>query len=183
MAFLGLQVPHETARLLSGIDVPGDREPTSHFHVTMFFFGDDLDIDHLAGIIRAAFGVTTQTRPFTVGTSSITSFPSEGSKPIICRVESDELHALRERIRKVFDEEGVEYNQRHPEFKPHVTLAYDDSGEDFEDQSIPTVEWGAHELVLWGGNSGDDRLVVSFPFVLNPDKAKVARVVQRFLGT
>jgi len=178
MAFLGLAVPHETARLLGGIDVPGDREPTSHFHVTLFFFGDDLDINELAEIIRVAFGVTSQTKPFTVGTSLVTSFPSDGNKPIICRVESDELHALRERIRKVFDEEGVEYSQRHPEFKPHVTLAYDDSGEDFSDRSIPTVEWGAHELVLWGGNSGDDKLVVSFPFVLT---TKAARVVQRFL--
>jgi 2'-5' RNA ligase len=184
MAFCGLKVPHETARLLAGLEVPGKKEPTSHFHVTLFFFGDEVDIDKLAEITKVTYGVTSETKPLTVRTSQLTSFPAgDDGRPIICRVESDALHDLRDKIKEAYEAAGVEFSNKHPDYKPHVTLAYDpEPTEDFEEQRIPTVEWGAHELVLWGGDSGDDKLIVTFPFALGaPDKA-AARVAQRYLA-
>lgn len=168
MSFLGIRVPHETARLLAGLDVPGNREPVSSFHVTMFFFGDDVPIDALAEIIKVTYGVTSETKPMTVRTSQVTSFPAgDDGQPIICRVESDALHDLRDKIKGAFDGANIEYSNKFPEFRPHVTLAYDPEPEgDFKEERIPTVEWGAHELVLWGGDSGDDRLIVTFPIAL-----------------
>lgn len=173
MAFIGLKVPHETARLLGGLEVPGRREAVSSLHVTMFYFGDNLSIDRMTEIIRVTFEVARDTKPFTVRTSQLTSFPAgdEGA-PIICRVESDALHDLRDQIKAAYKREGIEFSDRHPDYKPHVTLAYSDEGE-FEEKRIPTVEWGAHELVLWGGDSGDDVLVVHFPLSL--EMAKKAR--------
>jgi len=187
MAFCGLKVPHETARLLSGLEVPGKREPTNNFHVTMFFFGDDVSIDALADITRITFGVTSETKPFTVRTSQVTAFPAgDEGQPIICRVEADALHDLRDKIKDAYDKAGVEYSNTYPDYKPHVTLAYDPEPEgDFEEERIPTVEWGAHELVLWGGDSGDDKLIVTFPFALGDlqdRSAAAARVAQRYLA-
>lgn len=184
MAFCGLKIPHETARLLAGLDVPGKKEPSNHFHVTCFFFGDDVPIDTLAKITEVTYGVTSETKPFTVRTSQLTSFPAgDDGRPIICRIESDALHDLRDKIKAAYDAAGIEYSNKFPDWKPHVTLAYNTEPEgDFDEQRIPTVEWGAHELVLWGGDSGDDRLIVTFPFALGaPDKA-ATRVAQRYLA-
>ena len=181
MSFLGLKVPHETARLLSGLEVPGKREAVSSFHVTMFYFGDELDIDRLADIIKVTFEAITGTKPFTVRTSQLTSFPAakDTPTPIICRVESDALHDLRDKIKQAYEAAGVEFANNHPEYKPHVTLSYSDEG-GVEEQRIPTVEWGAHELVLWGGDDGDDTLVAHFPFALG-DLEVAAKVTHRYL--
>jgi 2'-5' RNA ligase len=181
MAFLGLVTPHEAARLLSGLDVPGRKEPVSSSHVTLFYFGEGLDIDTLTQIIGVTYGVTKDTKPFTVRTSAVTSFPKgDDGVPIICRVESDALHDLRDKIKTVYEVAGVHFSDKFPEYRPHVTIAY--AEEDFAEQRIPTVEWGAHELVLWGGDDGDTLLVTHFPFALGDlDKAAV-RVARRFLG-
>lgn len=183
MAFVGLRVPHETARLLGGLEVPGKKEPVSSFHVTMFYFGDEVDIDTLAEIIRVTYGVTSETKPFTVRTSQVTSFPKgDDGTPIICRIESDALHDLRDKIREAYEASEVTFNNKFPDYRPHVTLAYDPEAGDFEEQRIPTVEWGAHELVLWGGDEGDDKLVVNFPFALGDlDKSAATRIAQRYL--
>jgi 2'-5' RNA ligase len=181
MSFLGLRVPHETARLLGGLEVPGKREAVSSFHVTMFFFGDNLDIDRLVEIVRVTFGVVAGTKPFTARTSQLTSFPApeDAPTPIICRVESDALHDLRDRVKEAYDAAGIEYSNKHPEYKPHVTLAYADGG-GVEEKRIPTVEWGAHELVLWGGDSGDDTLIVTFPFALGDLDTLASKVARRY---
>lgn len=182
MSFLGLKVPHETARLLSGLDVPGTHEATSSFHVTMFYFGKDPDIDQLVRVIKTTFKTIEGTKPFTVRTSQLTSFPKgDDGTPIICRVESDALHDLRDKIKAAYLAEGVEFANNFPDYKPHVTLAYSDE-DSFEEKRIPTVEWGAHELVLWGGNSGDDVLVVHFPFALGDLEKLAVKVAHRFQG-
>lgn len=184
MSFCGLKVPHETARLLAGLEVPGKKEPTSNFHVTLFFFGDEVPIDKLAKITEITYGVTSGTKPFTVRTSQLTSFPAgDDGRPIICRIESDALHDLRDKIRGALDQAGVEFSEKFPVWRPHVTLAYDTEPEgDFEEQRIPTIEWGAHELVLWGGDSGDDKLIVTFPLSLGAPGKAAARVAQRYLA-
>ena len=103
MAFVGLRVPHETARLLGGLEVPGKKEPTSSFHVTMFHLGDEVPIEALVKVIQVTFGITTETKPFTVRTSQLTSFPKgDDGTPIICRIESDSLHDLRDKLKEAY---------------------------------------------------------------------------------
>jgi 2'-5' RNA ligase len=182
MAFLGLCLPHETARLLGGLDVPGKKEPASSFHVTLFYFGEGLDIEALTKIIGVTYGITSNTKPFTVRTNRVASFnKGPDGVPIICHVESDFLYDLRDKIKTVYEVAGIEFSNKFPEFRAHTTLAYAEE-EGFVEQRIPTVEWGAHELVLWGGDDGDTLLVTHFPFALGDlDKAAV-RVARRFLG-
>lgn len=180
MAFMGLKVPHETGRILDGIDVPGKREAPSSMHITMFYLGKQQPIENIAKVMSSAHRVLSATSPFTVSTSRVGSFPTnpDDGVPVICRVDSDPLHELHARLSRAFDEDGIEYSKKYPEYKPHVTLAYHD--EDVPERRIPKVEWGAHEVVIWGGDEGDRGVAVTFPLLLS---SKIAsRVMQRFLA-
>lgn len=175
MAIVAFALNSDTSRILSEIQVPGERE--SQKHVTLLFLGDDVPVERLAKAMEAAYQVAATTRPFTLRTDTVTCFPKNpGGVPIICKIESEELHALHDRLKAAFDEAGIEYSKKWPDFKPHVTLAYAD--EEIEDISIPPMEWGAHELIIWGGNSGDQRVIIHIPFSL---KNRTASVVRRFL--
>ena len=181
MSFLGLKVPHETARLLSELDVPGRKEPVGNFHVTILHLGDNVPIEELAKALIATYEVSSKTPPFSVSTNKLSCFPAkpDAEVPLICHVDSDELHDLRDRLCASYDAAGIQYSKKFPEYLPHLTLGW--GKEQVADQRIPTVEWGAHELVLWGGDDGDRRVVITFPFSL-----KVAsmprRVLARYVG-
>lgn len=189
MAFIGIEVPHSTARLFGEIEVPGTRESSASLHVTLVYIGSNVAIDAIADAVKATYAVTAKTRPFTVRATRVTSFPvnpdDQGGHPIIARIDSDELHGLRENLVEALDEAGVEFNNKFPEYKPHVTLAY--APEAIEEFRIPTIEWGAHEIVMWGGDEGDGRLTVTFPLALKAPKAVAAaalsqRVAERFMS-
>jgi 2'-5' RNA ligase len=186
MAIIQLKVPPETSRLFSEIDVPGEMTDRGQHHVTILYLGDDVAIDVLAGAIEATYSVTSRTRPFTVRTTRVTCFPENPDRkegyPVIARIESDELHEFRAALVAAFEKADIEYNDKFPIFKPHVTLST--SPDAVEEFRIPTIEWGAHEIVLWGGDEGDRKLSVTFPLTLHPSKrvvtAMAERVVDRF---
>jgi 2'-5' RNA ligase len=165
MAIVGFALPHATARILSEIEVPGTKEPVENFHITMLMLDDEAPIGAIADAMEAAYQVASRVRPFTVRVDRITSFPGNpDGVPVICPIESPELHEVWESLKTAFDERNIGYSKKYPVFKPHVTLSY--SEEPFEDRVIHPVEWGAHELVVWGGDRGDRRVVVSLPFSL-----------------
>lgn len=179
MAFIGIKTPHETARLLSEIEVPGKPVPMSESHITLLYLGKGIPVDVLAQAMVAAYNVTSRTRPFTVRTSLLTSFPkNDDGVPIICRIDSDALHDLRSNLSAAFEASGIDFSKRYPDYKPHVTVAY--AEDEIDEVRIPTVEWGAHELVLWGGDDGDGRLIVTFPFSLDASHEIAGRVAKRF---
>lgn len=182
MAFLGLKLPHETARILSEIEVPGKTEAPSHFHITLLHLGDEVPIETLGKALVATYEVSSQTNPFTVRTSRVSSFPAtpDGETPVICLVDSDDLHELHRRLSAAYDKAGVDFSKKFPTYRPHVTLAYSKDAS-VRDRRIPTVEWGAHELVLWGGDSGDRRVVMSFPFSIKTSSL-VSKIAWRHLG-
>ena len=176
MAFIGLKVPSDTALILSEIDYGGhgEPEPPGFYHITMHHLGDEVPIEVLTEAVRPVFEVCSETRPFLVSTSHVTTFPphpEHGTVPIICRIDSPELHALRDRLSEALDSAGVDYSRKFPEYKPHVTLAFAKGLEDEVDLHLPVpVAWGAHEIVLWGGDKGANRVVVSFPLSLGLGK-------------
>lgn len=162
----------------------GEPESPGDFHITICYLGSEVPIERISKALPVIFDVTAQTKPFTVGTNRVTTFPAgPDGTPVIRRVTSDALHELRDALWAALDDAGIEYNKKFPEFKPHVTLAYTQE-EGFEiDQEFPLVEWGAHELVLWGGDSGDGRLVVTFPFSLEQTKVAVRRAYVRLASS
>jgi len=171
MSFLGIAVPHEISRLLASVDVPGDPKPTSSYHVTLFYLGDDIPVDKLSDALSPIYEVVSRTPPFTVETSEITSFPPkpDGTVPVVARIVSNDLLRLRAELKGAFDAAGIEYSKTFPDYRPHVTLAMLPGGERPADIPIRKVEWGVGEIVLWGGDYEDDKLIVTFPLVLNPE--------------
>jgi len=163
MAFLGIRVPHETARLLQQIDVPGEKTSTSEMHITLLHFQSEWPISELSKSIEATYDVASKFHPFLVKINKVTSFSKnpEGKVPVIGKVDSEELMKLRKKLADSFDDDDIDFSKVHKDFKPHVTLAYADDEPD--DKKFHPVEFVVSEIVLWGGDHGDDRIFVTFP--------------------
>ena len=175
MAFLGLKVPDPTARILSEIDFSqfGEKVDASEMHVTICYLGKGIDIARVAQMIAPIFDVIQSTKPFVVSTSRVSTFPpnKDDGVPIIARVDSNDLHALKASLTKTLLAQVPDFpSEKWPEFKPHVTLGYssdsDVNSSNVIDIQIPTISWGAHEVVLWGGDKGDNKLIVTFPLTI-----------------
>jgi 2'-5' RNA ligase len=176
MAALMLQIPQDTSRVLNEIQVSGERE--SNHHITVIHLGKDVPIEAIADMLPVLYDVTSKQAPFSVSTRTVTTFPKgDDGTPIICKVESPALHKFRAEMKAALDAAKIKYSNNFPDYKPHVTLAYDKEMEGGFTQDIPTVSWGVTEMLLWGSNRGTGRLVVKFPFSL--PGTKTANVLQR----
>lgn len=180
MAFLGIRVPEQTGRLLTGIDVPGEKESSSEYHITILCFEDNWPITEVAKALEASYDVISKFEPFLVKTDTITSFPKREDKPlpIIAKVESKELHQLSDKLRDKFDKEKIDYSKIFKDFKPHITLAYDSENDDLKEFKIDPVEFIVQDLVLWGGDYGDSRLFVNFQ-LKGPEAHKRSSLFQK----
>jgi len=177
MAFLGIRIPHETGRLLTGLDVPGEATAVSEMHITMLLFEDNWPISELAKSLEIIYDVVSKMKPFRCTFDKVSYFPKYGDKcAIIAPVKSDELHELRDKLAKAFDKEDIDFSKRFKDFKPHITLAYND--EEIDEFKIDKVEFQVQELVLWGGDHGDDRIFVTFP-LKSPERHKHSFLMQK----
>jgi len=182
MAMVGLKVPKEVARLLSGMKVPGQKETSDQYHITISYLGDEVPTKQLGKAIVALHDVARKVTPFTVSVSTLVAFP-EGSDgyPIVGLVESPELHQLEKAVKSALGKAGVDYSKKFPVYRPHVTLAYSPESIQNLDLDRP-VNWSVYDLVLWGGDSGDERLCTTFPFPLTQEKTAIwRRLVQAAL--
>lgn len=178
MAFLGIKIPHPTARLLSGIDVPGKKEGTSELHVTILCFEENWPISDISKALESTYEVVSKIKPFLIEVDSVGCFPKRENKPcaIIAKVKSEELHDLNKKLRKKFDKDGVEYSKVFKDYKPHITLSYNEK--EIDDFKIDNMEISISEIVLWGGDHGDDRIFITFP-LQGPEKQKRALLIQK----
>lgn len=165
MAFLGIKVPVETGRLLKGIDVPGDLESPSEYHITLLCFEDNWAIKDISKALESTYEVISEIKPFLIKTDTVGCFPKREGKPIpiIAKVKGDDLFDLRDKLAKKFDKDKVEFSKIFKDFKPHITLAYYDTEKEIDEFKIDPVEFSVQEIVLWGGDHGDDRLFITFP--------------------
>jgi 2'-5' RNA ligase len=164
VAFIGLKVPTEVSDVLGQYEVPGKLEPEDHHHVTIHHLGKDVPIEQVAQAAIVAYVTARRTAPFQVSTKVISSFKSgDDGVPIVALIESPALHEFRKNLCAAFDAAGIEYSKKYPEYRPHVTLAYEDSGPQPADQPIDPVTWTVDEIVVWGGDKGANRIVVKLP--------------------
>lgn len=179
MAFIGIKVPHEVGRLIMGLDVPGEKETPSEYHITILCFEDNWPISEITKATEAAFKVLSETEPFSVKSAKVSHFPARENKPIpiIAPVESKELHELHKKLCKAFDKAKVDYSKIFKEYKPHITLAYsEDEHDDFK--LDPKIEFRVNDVVLWGGDHADDRIFITFP-LKGPERMKHALLLQQ----
>lgn len=175
MAFIGISVPNDVGSLLEQIEVPGNREPRSRYHVTVLNLGKEVPLEQVSKAAMVAFYVCSKAQPFLATMKVATSFPKgDDGFPIIARVESPALHALHAALTSAFDGAGIEYSKKFPEFKPHVTLAYADTG--MPDRPISPITWTVGEIIVWGGDKGENRIVVKIPLEYKSGTARMASV-------
>jgi 2'-5' RNA ligase len=183
VALIGLKVPHETGRLLTSVDVPGERHSPSDMHVTILFPGKGWTELDAAKAMMVAYQVAQRFHPFIVYADRVASFPSNPNDgvPIICPLISPHLHALKAALESRFDAAGIEYSKKWPEYKPHVTMAYlKDAGPGitYEEKLPGLCAWVASELMIWAGDDMDDKMIITIPFVLqSPNLQKIARSI------
>lgn len=163
MSFIGIRVPHETARLLHDIEVPGEKEDTAQLHITLLYLGQNVPIKEIAKAMIATYEVTQNISPFWVKSTSVSCFPVEEGDPcpIIAPIQSPKLLELHKFLKKSFDKMNVEYSKKFKIYHPHVTLSFNDTG--IKKTKIEPIEWSVQEIVLWGGEDGDDRIFTTFP--------------------
>jgi 2'-5' RNA ligase len=178
MAFLGIRVPHEAGRLLTNIEVPGKQAAPSEMHITLLHFEENWPISEMSKALEATYDIISKVKPFLVMTEKVICFPKRDEQAaIVAQVKSAELHELREQLAKEFDEVKIDFSKTFKDFKPHITLSYNE--EEIEDFDIdPPVEFVVQEIVLWGGDHGDDRIFVTFP-LKGPEKQKHAVLLQK----
>jgi 2'-5' RNA ligase len=179
LAFLGIRVPAEVGRLITGLEVPGEKESPSEYHITILCFDDNWPISAISKALEATYDVVSKFNPFRVTSEKISHFPpfEDNPIPIIAPIESKELHKLRDKLVEAFEEDDIDFKKNFPDFKPHITLAY--SKDEHDDSAIdPAIEFTVSEIVLWGGDHGDDRIFITFP-LKGPERCKHSMLVQK----
>jgi 2'-5' RNA ligase len=163
MSFIGIRIQHETARLLTEIDVPGERTDSASLHITLLYLGENTPIKELAKALVATYDITQETCPFLIKTSAISCFPVEEGNPhpIIAQVQSTKLIELHKQLKRSFNKSNIEYNKKFKTFHPHITLSF--NKEAIKRTKIEPIEWSVQELVLWAGDKGDNKLYSVFP--------------------
>jgi 2'-5' RNA ligase len=179
VAFLGIRVPAEVGRLITGLEVPGDRESPSEYHITLLCFEDNWPISEISQALEATYDVVSKIEPFSVKATQVSHFPKrEGHPvPIIAPIKSEGLQDLHKKLAKSFNSDKIDFKKTFKDYKPHITLAYsEDEHDDFEID--PPIEFVVNEVVLWGGDTGDDRIFITFP-LKGPERTKHSVLMQK----
>ena len=179
MGFIGLKVPHETARLIEGLEYPGTPQGASSMHVTILYLGKDLPIETVAQAMIATCNVAAKIHPFICGVKDVASFPvnPDDGVPIILPVLSQTLHEFRAALINEFIVQKVPFSNKYPDYKPHISVAFvkDGSMDTYEAPLPSPLTWTASDVVIWGGNKNDELVSVVVPFSIR----SVDRIAQR----
>lgn len=166
MSFLGIKINHDVGRLVHDIDVPGDKSDSAQLHITLLHLGKEIPIKQLAKAMVATFGITQKTEPFWAKITSVNYFEPLEDKPypIIAPVISTELMKLQKSLKRAFNKARLNYSKNFKDYTPHITLSM--HNEPINKTKIEPIEWTIQEIVLWGGDDGDDKVFLTFPLEL-----------------
>ena len=165
MTFLHLPIPSNISSILQSIPLSGKIvRPDPSDHATLFYFEQEIDLDYALKIIPIVQKVTTKVKPFIINFSKFSSFPSgKYGTPIICPIKSSELIKLRSEIKNAFEDNDIEFSNKFPQFKPHVTLGY---YEEEHSGKFNEVAFPCNKIIfeLNSDNKEKEILKVEFPF-------------------
>lgn len=173
MPMIGLKAPEEICERLSKISVPGKKTPADEMHITMFYFEQDLGIKDILKITQAMYEVTKKADALSIKGNTVSTFnKGDDGVPVIVPIVSDDLVDLRKKMAKKFDNEGIKYSKKWPEYKPHLTLSY--SPKEMEDKKLEkSIGWKASEVIFWAGSwHSDPGVLVSMPLHLGKKASK-----------
>lgn len=162
MSILAVRIAPHIYDALSSYDIPGVREPAHNAHVTMLYF-DSKELPSL-DLIETLHDYCMGLLPFTATASKISSFSrgDEGTIPVIAPVVSPQLMKSRANIGTLLESREIYFNKKFPDYKPHITLSYSETG--LNDFPVTPVTWTIESFELWCGEHNDNDLFVIFPF-------------------
>lgn len=171
---IAIPVSQDVSRLFQSIEVDGHREPSNH--ITLFYLGDNININVIIDIIPILYEATLDIKPFDLTCSKIKTFPKgKYGYPVIAEIKSDQLTELRSKIKKMLDRNKIDYSDKFPEYNPHLTLSY--SKKKPKSIKFPQkYKWTANHLSLFGGDEVDSKIFVNFPFDLGVKKEAMDRL-------
>jgi 2'-5' RNA ligase len=163
MSFLGIRIQPDVARLVRDIDIPGIKSDSAQLHITLLHLGKEVPIKHIAKAMTATFGITSKTEPFWAKITSVNYFEPLENKPypIIAPVISSELMKMQKSLKRAFNKARIDYSKNFKDYNPHITLSL--HNEPINKTKIEPIEWTIQEIVLWGGDDGDEKCSVIFP--------------------
>jgi len=134
-----------------GKKFPDLKEDDSPAHITVLYLGDQSSKAE-EEIVEAVKEVIKSTDPFECELGSLGYFKhdEDDQKIAYVKVKSDDLRNLHHRLVKAMNNHEIEWENKWPEFKPHVTLAYMDDLEAVYDGKIPSGSWLCDEVEIWG---------------------------------
>jgi 2'-5' RNA ligase len=178
MAMIAIPISPDTSRLFKEIEIEGNREPCDH--ITMFYLGDNIPFKTILEIMPILYKVTSNTLPFEINCSKITTFPKgEYGYPIIAELKSKELMEIRKKILSSLRRNHIKIDNSFKEYRPHITLAFAKKRAKIKLPEKMTLM--ANQIALYGGDTADSKIFVNFPFTLNAGKiAKILGFSQIF---
>lgn len=187
MSLICLELSEDQIQPLWDVQVPGKPEPQNKAHITLIYTGKGGSVEEDRDLLVCLEKVARGQRPIVLSVSKVDAFePSESSdglRPIIGKVTSKPLQALRALLVEKLADAGVQFKNTFPDFSPHVTLAYQEAGESFEpfDLPIPLKLTVTSVSCLFGEHGDVQQTSVVFPLKRSRKEAS-RRVVRRWLA-
>jgi 2'-5' RNA ligase len=167
MAMLAVTLSPDISRLFQEFDLDIERDPSNH--ITMFYLGDNLPMAKVLKIIPIIYDITKDLKPFTASVASFECFPSQDLYPVIAKVKSTDLMKLRAKIKNAFVDKKVKFDNKFPEYQPHITLGYSENK--IKNTKFPKTEFAISQISLYAGDNADSKLFINFPLTINKTSA------------
>jgi len=179
MALLGIKVPQSVAKTLRQIDTPGKKEDSSDFHITLLIFNEHMSVSEVAKSVEAIGNAIKNVNPFKLKLNKVSCFPKreDNPVPIIMPIESKELQDLQSKLKKALKKHKVDFDTKFKEYRPHITLSYDEN--EVDDFKIDKEEFTVDEIILWSGDEGLDEKELFVTFPLSSKNKKHSSLLRR----
>lgn len=134
-------------------------EPASNYHVTLCYLGDSVNFDATtkANILKnVEYTAQRFTIPAQVTIKGAGRFVNPNGDAIWAGVAADGLANMQSTITQNLRETGVTIPNDHGDYRPHMTLAYVESGKPATVPPIQSIRASFPSLtVMWGGERYD----------------------------
>lgn len=164
MAMIAIDVPTNITDIINDINLPGEclKKEVNH-HITMFYFEDELEMEDILKIIPIVYEVTHKTKPFIINTKTYSSFPKgKYGYPIVAQIKNKQVLSLRNEIKKAFIKNDIKFDQKYPDYKPHLTFEY--NKKELDETNFNEIAWPINKITLFAGDKNKEQLLVEFPF-------------------
>ncbi len=161
---IAIECPENVSSIIKDIELSGKcLKKELHHHITCFYFKDDIEMEKILKIIPIVYDITSKVKPFIISSSKYTSFPKgKYGYPIIAQIKSKELVKLRNDIKKAFNDNDIEFDQKFPNFIPHLTIEY--NKDEINDGKFNEVAWQVNNIKLYCGDKNKEQMLVEFTF-------------------